>query len=71
MSQCVFDRDAITLNPLQAKRLLSAAGFELLLTDYLFFFPSFVKALRFLEPCLLHLPLGAQYQVLCRKPLTG
>jgi SAM-dependent methyltransferase len=71
MSQCIFDRDAITISPLEAKRLLSGAGFELLLTDYLFFFPSFLRALRFLEPHLVHVPLGAQYQVLCRKSLKG
>lgn len=67
MSQCVFDRDAIMLSPPQARRMLANVGFELLGTDYLFFFPTFAKVLRFLEPRLVHLPLGAQYQVLCRR----
>lgn len=71
MSQCVFDEDAITLTPRQARRMLSSGGFELLDTDYLFFFPNFARAFRFLEPWLVHFPLGAQYQVLCRKPLSG
>jgi len=70
MAQCVFDRDAITLTPPETRRLLSAGGFEVLRTDYLFFFPNFVSGLRFLEPRLARVPLGAQYQVLCRKPLN-
>jgi len=71
MSECVFDRDAITLTPPEARRLLVGGGFEALGTDYLFFFPTFARVLRFLEPYLRRVPLGAQYQVLCRKPLTA
>jgi SAM-dependent methyltransferase len=71
MSECVFDRDAITLTPPEARRMLVTGGFESLGTDYLFFFPTFARMLRSLEPHLLRLPLGAQYQVLCRKPLSA
>jgi len=71
MSQCVFDRDAITLTPLEARRMLVGGGFEPLGTDYLFFFPTFARALRFLEPHLSRIPFGAQYQVFCRKPLSA
>ena len=68
MSQCVFDHDAVTLAPPQAKALLRNEGFEILRTEYCFFFPRFLKALRFLEGGLSHVPLGAQYHVLCRRP---
>jgi SAM-dependent methyltransferase len=68
MAKCVFDRDAVTLSAPQSKRLLRRAGFAILRTDFLFYFPRALKALRPLESGLLRLPLGAQFQVLCRKP---
>jgi SAM-dependent methyltransferase len=68
MSQCVFDRDAVTIPPAKAKILLREQGFEILRIDYCFFFPRFLGALRFLEATLSRVPLGAQYQVLCRRP---
>ena len=68
MSRIPFDKDAITLSPPTASKLLRSAGFEVLRTDFLFIFPRFLSALRPLEPLVSRLPLGAQYQVLCRKP---
>ncbi len=68
MSQCAFDRGAIMIPQPQAKALLQKQAFEILRTDYRFFFPRFLSALRFVEPKLSRIPLGAQYQVLCRKP---
>ena len=68
MSRCVFDRDAITLSSSEAGRMLRAGGFEVLRTDFLFIFPRRLSRLRGIEPFLSQLPLGAQYQVLCRKP---
>lgn len=68
MSQCVFDHDAVMIPPPQAKTLLLKHGFEILRTDHCFFFPRFLKALRFLEGSLSSVPVGAQYQVLCRRP---
>jgi hypothetical protein len=68
MSQCAFDRDAVTLTPPEAARLLQAGGLRVLRTDFLFVFPRFLKFLRVMEAGLARLPLGAQYQVLCRKP---
>ena len=67
MSRCPFDDDAITLTPPEAKRLVAETGFEVLRTDFLFIFPRFLAPLRGLEPKVSRLPLGAQYQVLCRK----
>lgn len=67
MSRTPFDRDAITLTPPEARRMLKAGGFEILRTDFLFFFPRLLSWFRRLEPSLVRIPLGAQYQILCRK----
>lgn len=67
MSRIPFDRDAVTVSAPQARRLLVTAGFEILRTDFLFIFPKMLKQLRFIEPWVTRLPLGGQYQVLCRK----
>ena len=68
MSQCSFDREAITIPATEARRLLQAQGFQVISIQYLFFFPRFLKPFRFLEPRFSRIPLGAQYQILCRKP---
>ncbi len=68
MSRIPFDRDAITLSCVEARRLLRAGGFEIVRADSQFYFPRMLGWLRALEPGLAWLPLGAQYQVLCRKP---
>jgi SAM-dependent methyltransferase len=68
MKRIPFDRDAIPLSPLAARRLLRAGGFRIVQTSFLFIFPRLLKVLRPLEPLLSRLPFGAQYQVLCRKP---
>jgi len=67
MNRIPFDRDAIMVSAPEARRLLSAGGFEVLRTDFLFIFPRVLSWLRGLEPSVSRLPLGAQYQVLCRK----
>ena len=68
MSKIPFDRDAITLTAPQARRLLISAGLEVLSTDFLFIFPGPLSWLCGVETLLSRWPLGAQYQVLCRKP---
>ncbi len=68
MNRIPFDRDAITLTPPQARRMLDTGGFEILRTDFLFIFPRILSWFRSVEPLLSRIPLGAQYQVLCRKP---
>ena len=68
MSRIPFDREAIALSPPAARRLLRKGGFEVMHTDFLFFFPRWLSWLRSLEPRLTRVPLGAQYQILCRKP---
>jgi SAM-dependent methyltransferase len=67
MSRIPFDRDAILVSAREARRLARAGGFEVLSTHFLFVFPKMLRGLRKLERPLTSLPLGAQYQVLCRK----
>jgi SAM-dependent methyltransferase len=67
MAHCAFDHDAVTLTPPESKRLLLSAGFEILRIDFLFIFPRPLKLLRPAERLVTKLPLGAQYQILCRK----
>ena len=68
MSRLEFDRDANTLTPPEALRLLQREGFEIIGLHYRFFFPKFLSWFRVLEPYASRVPLGAQYQILCRKP---
>ena len=67
MSRIPFDRDAITIAPREARHLQRNAGFEILRTDHLFFFPRMLRWLRPLERMLVIIPLGAQLLVLARK----
>ena len=68
MGRIPFDREAITVSAPAARLLLREGGFEVMRTDFLFVFPRRLSWLRFLEPSLTRLALGAQYQILCRKP---
>jgi SAM-dependent methyltransferase len=68
MSRIPFDRDAITLSSPETKGLLRAGGFEIVRSDFLFIFPHILRWLRWMEPFVSRLPLGAQYQILGRKP---
>jgi SAM-dependent methyltransferase len=67
MKHSEIDKNAIPLPPPEARRLVSAERFQVIRTDYLFFFPGYLKWLRPLERLLVKVPLGAQYQVLARK----
>jgi len=64
MSRCAFDDDAIPLSPIETRRRMRQAGFDILTTRYLFIFPAFLKIFRFLEKPLSLLPLGTQYVVI-------
>lgn len=68
MRRIPFDRDAVPLSPLEARRLLRFVGFRLLGTRSYFYFPAFLRRLRSLEPLLERAPLGAQYCVFALKP---
>ena len=52
----------------ETRRLLATAGFEIVRTDFVFFFPGCLRSLRALEPHLCGVPFGAQYLVLARRP---
>ena len=67
MSRCAFDCDAIMLSPPGARALLKEGSFEILRTDFRFIFPKSLRALRRLEDWIYRVPLGTQYQILCRK----
>jgi trans-aconitate methyltransferase len=67
MSNCAFDENAITISPRAARQLLLEAGFEILRTDSLFYFPRQLHFLRPIERWLHGLPLGGQYIVLCQN----
>ena len=67
MSRIPFDKNAVMVWPKAIRDLLTQAGFEILSTDFCFVFPRSLKLLRFMEPRLTQLPLGAQYQILARK----
>jgi SAM-dependent methyltransferase len=67
MSRCAFDRDAIMLTPPEARSLLRGSGFEILRTDFRFIFPRALRAFRKIEDFVFRIPLGTQYQILCRK----
>lgn len=67
MSRCSFDKNACCLSPIEARNLVQTAGFEVLSTEFLFIFPRALRWFRPVEPLLSRLPLGTQYQLLCRK----
>jgi SAM-dependent methyltransferase len=67
MSITEFDRDAQTISPAAASRMLKRAGFRIRGVDFRFFFPRFASGLRGLEAGLSWCPLGAQYLVLAEK----
>lgn len=71
MARLPFDRDAIKLSAIESRRLVRSEGLCVLRTDFVFFFPRILKMLRRIEKYLSGLPFGAQYQVLCRKPMRS
>jgi len=71
MSKCVFDRDAVAISPREGIELVQSQGFKVVRRDFLFFYPRILKILRFTEPWMNALPMGAQYLVLCQKPAAS
>jgi hypothetical protein len=67
MRRIPFDREAQMISVLRAREALGQAGFRVTAVRSLFYFPAVLKWMRWLEPALAHVPLGAQYFVLCRK----
>lgn len=71
MNRVSFDKDAVTLSAPSGRALLRSGGFEILQTDFLFIFPNVLRWLRWIETPCAALPLGGQYQVLCRRPTAS
>jgi 2-polyprenyl-3-methyl-5-hydroxy-6-metoxy-1,4-benzoquinol methylase len=61
-----FDQDAIFVSYKEAEALLQSIGFSSRV-QFICFFPAFLKWLRFLEPRLSWLPLGAQYACIAHR----
>ena len=70
VSTCEFDTDAILLGPREVRRLLQAASLDPVRQEYIVFFPHQLAGLRFLEPRLSWLPLGAQTLTVGTHPGT-
>ena len=67
MKHISFDRDAVMLSSRTAVKLLRAGGFRILETRSYFYFPHLLAPLRFFEPTLEAIPLGAQFVTLAQK----
>jgi SAM-dependent methyltransferase len=67
MKHSQIDENAIPISPPESRRLLSSERFRVVQTDYLFFFPGYLRWLHPLEKWLAKVPLGAQYLVLAVK----
>jgi SAM-dependent methyltransferase len=67
MSKIPFDREAVMVSARTAEKLANEHGLRAVRLDYLFVFPSALRALRPVEALLQRMPLGAQYQLLCVK----
>ena len=61
VNSCPFDAGAVLIPPRRMRRQFRNAGFSGICLGYRVFFPRALKHLRFLEPRLGFLPLGAQY----------
>lgn len=71
MSRCAFDEHAIKISPREARKKLSNAGFQILRSDSLFYFPRQLSFLRPAEALLRKVPLGGQYLILCQNARYG
>lgn len=64
---CEFDESAVLIPPLQMKRIVQAVGFSRPRSQFIVFYPAVLRFLRWSEPLLVWLPLGAQYCVSAMK----
>lgn len=60
---CELDRDAVLLFPSEIMRCAADYMFKPVRKHYTLFFPSRLRALSWLEPCLSWIPLGGQYMI--------
>lgn len=66
VNNCAFDADAILLKPTETIGYFSQQN-ACSRRDYIIFFPKFISWLKWLEPAIHWLPLGAQYAVVTTK----
>ena len=67
MRHSEIDKNAIPVPPTESRRLVGLERFEIIRTDYLFFFPGYFSWLRPVERLMNKVPVGAHYLVLARK----
>ncbi len=60
---CEFDENAVLIPAPRLKSTVEAAGFASPRTRFVVFYPNFLRFMRWSEPLLAWLPLGAQYCV--------
>lgn len=64
---CAFDELAVLITAPRMKRAVTDAGFGNVRTDFIVFYPALAGFMRWSEPMLAWLPLGAQYCVSARR----
>jgi SAM-dependent methyltransferase len=69
--RCPFDHGAVLLRAGRVMRMLVEQGFEIVTRRYLFFVPIDRPWARRLDRLLRWFPLGAQYVVCARRPVSG
>ncbi len=63
-----FDKGVKKLWPNELLSRMRLSGFEILKTEFLFYFPQWLSIFRPLENWLYSFPLGGQYGVIARRP---
>ena len=66
VNTCPFDKNAVLIRASTMRRRISEAGFRRLKRKFCIFFPSALRAFRFMERYLGWLPVGAQYFIWSR-----
>jgi ubiquinone/menaquinone biosynthesis C-methylase UbiE len=63
VNDCPFDKNAVLIRASRMAQKISDAGFSSTRVQFTVFFPHMLRALRWAEPMLGHLPIGGQYYV--------
>lgn len=63
VNDCPFDENAVLIRASQMEQKIADAGFSWLRARFTVFFPHMLRALRWAEPLLGHIPIGGQYFV--------
>ena len=67
VSRCEFDQDAVLLNSLESKKLLSQVGLKRIFCRQILYFPWRNRFFKLLEKFISWIPMGAQYVVYSTK----